>query len=46
MNYMLVGTRNGRSYTFYIKALAETYQQAFGGSLVDLRNTVPDLATV
>lgn len=45
MNFTLVGTRNGRIYTFFIEALAKTYQQAYGGALVDLRNTIPEPVT-
>ena len=33
MNYTLI-TSKGKVYTFYVKALAETYQQAFGGVLM------------
>lgn len=36
MNYTLI-TSKGKVYTFYIKALAETYQQAFGGVLVEAK---------
>lgn len=42
MNFTLVGTRNGRTYTFFIEALAKTYQQAYGGVIVDLRNAVSE----
>lgn len=34
MNYTLI-TSKGKVYTFYIKELALTYQQAFGGVLMD-----------
>lgn len=34
MRYTLI-TKTGRVYTFYLKAVAETYQQAYGGTLVD-----------
>jgi hypothetical protein len=30
MQYTLI-TKTGKVYTFYIKALADTYQQAYGG---------------
>jgi hypothetical protein len=30
MNYTLI-TSKGRVYTFYVKALAEQFQQAYGG---------------
>jgi hypothetical protein len=33
MKYTLI-TRNGKVFTFFIKAVAETYQQAYGGTLV------------
>jgi hypothetical protein len=34
MNYTLI-TRTGKVYTFYVKAVAETYQKAYGGTIVD-----------
>jgi len=34
MKYTLI-TASGRVYTFYLKTLAETYQQAYGGTLFD-----------
>ncbi len=33
MSYTLI-TAAGRVYTFYVQALAETYQQAYGGTIV------------
>ena len=30
MNYTLI-TNTGKVYTFYVKALADSYQQAYGG---------------
>lgn len=39
MNYTLI-TSKGRVYTFYIKAVAETYQQAFGGVLMETQKIV------
>lgn len=33
MQYTLI-TPNGTVYTFYIKAVAECYQRAYGGTLV------------
>ena len=33
MKYTLI-TASGRVYTFYVQALAETYQQAYGGKIV------------
>jgi hypothetical protein len=32
MKYTLI-TANGRVYTFYVQALAETYQRAYGGQI-------------
>lgn len=34
MNYTLI-TSKGKVYTFYIKELAQTYQHAFGGVLME-----------
>jgi hypothetical protein len=33
MNYTLI-TKTGKVYTFYILALAETYQKAYGGTIM------------
>jgi hypothetical protein len=33
MRYTLI-TAKGRVYTFFIQALAETYQKAYGGKLI------------
>lgn len=33
MKYTLI-TKAGRVYTFYVRAVAETYQQAYGGQLI------------
>jgi hypothetical protein len=33
MQYTLI-TKTGKLYTFYVLALAETYQQAYGGTIV------------
>lgn len=33
MKYTLI-TAQGRVYTFYVQALAETYQKAYGGQLI------------
>lgn len=33
MKYTLI-TKTGKVYTFYVQALAETYQQAYGGQLI------------
>lgn len=34
MNYTLI-TRVGKLYTFYVKAVAEIYLMAYGGTLVN-----------
>ena len=34
MNYTLI-TRTGKLYTFYVKAAAEIYLMAYGGTLID-----------
>ena len=34
MRYTLI-TPTGRVYTFYVQSVAETYQQAYGGTLFD-----------
>lgn len=33
MKYTLI-TRNGKVFTFFIKAVAETFQQAYGGNII------------
>lgn len=33
MKFTLI-TAKGKVYTFFIKAVAETYQQAYGGTLI------------
>ena len=33
MKYTLI-TAKGKVYTFFVQALAETYQQAYGGTIV------------
>jgi hypothetical protein len=33
MNYTLI-TATGKLYTFFLQAVAETYQQAYGGTIV------------
>ena len=33
MNYTLI-TPTGRVYTFYVQAVAEMYQKAYGGQLI------------
>lgn len=37
MQYTLI-TGNGKVYTFYIRTVAETYQQAYGGVIVTADN--------
>ena len=32
MKFTLI-TRNGKVFTFFVKAVAETFQQAYGGTL-------------
>ena len=34
MQYTLI-TGNGKVYTFFIRAVAEQYQQAYGGTVID-----------
>jgi hypothetical protein len=43
MKYTLI-TKTGRVYTFFVLAVAETYQQAYGGTLID--NSVVQTAEV
>ena len=43
MQYTLI-TKTGRVYTFYVLAVAETYLQAYGGTLID--NSVVQKARV
>ena len=33
MKYTLIAS-NGKIYTFFIKAVAETFQQAYGGQII------------
>ena len=33
MKYTLI-TATGKLYTFYVRSVAETYQQAYGGQLI------------
>jgi hypothetical protein len=33
MKYTLIAS-NGKVYTFFIKAVAETFQQAYGGKII------------
>ena len=34
MKYILI-TKNGKVLTFFVKAVAETYQKAYGGTIVN-----------
>jgi predicted DNA-binding protein with PD1-like motif len=43
MQYTLI-TAKGKLYTFFVLAVAETYQQAYGGTLFD--NSVVQTAEV
>ena len=43
MQYTLI-TAKGRVYTFFVLAVAETYLQAYGGTLID--NSVVQTAEV
>jgi hypothetical protein len=43
MRYTLI-TAKGKLYTFFVLAVAETYQQAYGGTLFD--NSVVQTAQV
>ena len=43
MKFTLI-TGNGKVFTFYVKAVAETYQQAYGGVIVTatiLKQSIP-----
>ena len=44
MNYTLI-TKTGKVYTFYIKALADSYQMAYGG-VVFTQQILVDTVTV
>jgi len=43
MTYTLI-TTTGRVYTFYLLAVAETYQQAYGGNIVTMDILVDTVA--
>ena len=45
MNYTLI-TRTGKIFTFYVKAVAETYLSAYGGTLSDNSILVQSAETV
>lgn len=34
MKYILI-TKKGKNLTFFVKSVAETYQKAYGGTVVD-----------
>jgi len=43
MKYTLI-TRNGKVLTFFLKAVAETYQKAYGGQLITSDILVDEVA--
>lgn len=43
MNYTLI-TKTGKVYTFYVQALAEQFQQAYGGVVITQRILVDTVA--
>ena len=43
MKYTLITTK-GKVLTFYLKAVAETYQQAYGGQLITADILVDEVA--
>jgi hypothetical protein len=43
MNYTLI-TKTGRVYTFYVLALANQYQQAYGGVVITQQILVDETA--
>ena len=43
MKYTLI-TKQGRVYTFYVQAVAETYQRAYGGQLITADILVDEVA--
>lgn len=45
MKYTLI-TPTGKIYTFYILGLAETYQRAYGGTLLDASVITPTTGKV
>ncbi len=45
MNYTLI-TKTGRVYTFYIKALADSYQMAYGGVVITQQILVDETTEV
>lgn len=45
MNYTLI-TPTGKIYTFYILGLAETYQRAYGGTVLDAAVFTPTAGKV
>lgn len=45
MNYTLI-TKTGKVYTFYVKALAEQFQQAYGGVVITQQILVDEAAQI
>ena len=45
MKYTLI-TTNGKVLTFYLKAVAETYQKAYGGQLITADILVDTVAQI
>jgi hypothetical protein len=45
MNYTLI-TKTGRVYTFYVKALADSYQMAYGGVVITQQILVDETTEV
>jgi hypothetical protein len=43
MQYTLI-TKHGKVLTFYVRAVAETYQQAYGGQLITAEILVDKVA--
>ena len=43
MKYTLI-TSKGKVYTFYVQAVAETYQRAYGGQLITADILVDEVA--
>jgi hypothetical protein len=44
MNYTLI-TKTGKVYTFYILAVAQTYQEAYGGTIITNEILLDKVAT-
>jgi hypothetical protein len=45
MKYTLI-TRSGKVYTFYVQALAEQFQQAYGGVVITQQILVDETAQI